>query len=124
MSVVTFQTDGPTERALAELTADGSNVTDAIRQALVDAVRVRRREQVRRESLKAVARALPDKLHGLRFHDLRHTFAALLVAAILPPKAIQDHLGLSDFKITMNVYGHLHAEAAQAVTAALSRAFA
>lgn len=39
------------ERALAELTADGSTVSDAIRQALVDAVRLRRREQMRRESL-------------------------------------------------------------------------
>lgn len=36
---------------MAELTADGSTVSDAIRQALVDAVRLRRREQMRRESL-------------------------------------------------------------------------
>jgi hypothetical protein len=54
MAVVNFRTDGPTERALAELTADGSSVSDAIRQALVDAVRLRRREQMRRESLEAV----------------------------------------------------------------------
>ncbi len=51
MAVVNFRTDGPAERALAELTADGSSVSDAIRQALVDAVRLRRREQMRRESL-------------------------------------------------------------------------
>ena len=53
MAVVNFRTDGPAERALAELTADGSSVSDAIRQALVDAVRLRRREQMRRESLEA-----------------------------------------------------------------------
>lgn len=53
MAVVNFRTDGPSERALAELTADGSSVSDAIRQALVDAVRLRRREQMRRESLEA-----------------------------------------------------------------------
>jgi hypothetical protein len=53
MPVVNFRTDGPAERALAELTADGSSVSDAIRQALVDAVRLRRREQMRRESLEA-----------------------------------------------------------------------
>lgn len=59
---------------------------------------------------------------NLRFHDLRHTCAALLIAANLPPKAIQDHLGHSDFKITMNTYGRLYADAAEAVMAAFSRA--
>ncbi|MGH3458133.1 hypothetical protein [Aeromicrobium sp.] len=51
MAVVNFRTDERAERALAELTADGSTVSEAIRQALVDAVRLRRREQMRRESL-------------------------------------------------------------------------
>lgn len=51
MAVVNFRTDERAERALAELTADGSTVSDAIRQALVDAARLRRREQMRRESL-------------------------------------------------------------------------
>jgi len=50
MTVVNFRTDERSERALAELTADGATVSDAIRQALVDAVRLRRREQMRRES--------------------------------------------------------------------------
>ena len=54
MSVVNFRTDERSERALAELTADGATVSEAIRQALVDAVRFRRREQMRRESLAAV----------------------------------------------------------------------
>lgn len=53
MAVVNFRTDERADRALAELTADGSTVSDAIRQALVDAVRLRRREQMRRESLEA-----------------------------------------------------------------------
>jgi hypothetical protein len=51
MSVVNFRTDERSERALAELMADGSTASDAIRQALVDAVRLRRREQMRAESL-------------------------------------------------------------------------
>jgi hypothetical protein len=50
MSVINFRSDARSERALAELTADGVTVSDAIRQALVDAVRLRRREQMRRES--------------------------------------------------------------------------
>jgi hypothetical protein len=55
MPVVNFRTDERTDRALAELTADGSTVSDAIRQALVDAVRQRRREQMRQESLELAA---------------------------------------------------------------------
>ncbi len=51
MPVVNFRTDPRSDQALAELTADGSTVSEAIRQALVDAVRLRRREQMRRESL-------------------------------------------------------------------------
>jgi hypothetical protein len=51
MPVVNFRTDERSERALAELMADGSSASDAIRQALVDAVRLRRREQMRMESL-------------------------------------------------------------------------
>lgn len=51
MSVINFRSDEPSERALAELTADGATVSNAIRQALVDSVGLRRREQMRRESL-------------------------------------------------------------------------
>jgi hypothetical protein len=50
MSVVNFRTDDRSERALAELMSDGSTASDAIRRALVDAVRLRRREQMRAES--------------------------------------------------------------------------
>lgn len=57
MAVVNFRTDEQSERALAELTADGSSVSVAVRQALVDAVRLRRREQLRRESLEALGDA-------------------------------------------------------------------
>ena len=45
-----FRTDKASERALAELTADGSTVSEAICRALVDAVRLRRRELMRAES--------------------------------------------------------------------------
>ncbi|MDH6235363.1 hypothetical protein [Cryobacterium sp. CG_9.6] len=53
MAVVNFRTDDASDRALAELTADGSTVSVAIRQALVDAVRLRRRERMRAESFEA-----------------------------------------------------------------------
>ena len=50
MTVLNFRTDERSEKALAELMSDGSSASEAIRQALVDAVRLRRREQMRAES--------------------------------------------------------------------------
>lgn len=72
----------------------------------------------------AVRAALPAEKHGLRFHDLRHTCAALLIAANAHPKAIQDHLGHKDIQTTFNVYGHLLPAAQQALAAALDTAYA
>jgi len=43
----------------------------------------------------------------VRFHDLRHTFASLLIATDQHPKYIQSQLGHSSIKITMDTYGHL-----------------
>lgn len=74
MAVVNFRTDARSDRALAELTADGSSVSEAVRQALVDAVRLRRREQMRRESLEAAGDAddLAESRQVLReMDDLR-----------------------------------------------------
>lgn len=51
MAVINVRTDERADLALAELTADGSTVSEAVRQALVDAVRLRRRERMRAESL-------------------------------------------------------------------------
>jgi integrase len=61
----------------------------------------------RRHFKKAVKAALPADKHGLRFHDLRHTCASLLIAAGAHPKAIQERLGHSSIQITMDRYGHL-----------------
>ena len=48
--------------------------------------------------------------HGLRrmrFHDLRHSCASLLLANGVPLKHIQEWLGHSDFTTTANIYTHL-----------------
>ena len=50
MTVLNFRTDERSEKALAELMSDGATASEAIRQALVDALRLRRREQRRAES--------------------------------------------------------------------------
>lgn len=46
-------------------------------------------------------------LAPLRFHDLRHTCAALLISSGAEAKDVQEHLGHSSIVTTMNVYGHL-----------------
>ena len=48
--------------------------------------------------------------HGLRrmrFHDLRHSCASLLLANDVPLKQIQKWLGHSDIGTTANIYSHL-----------------
>lgn len=42
-----------------------------------------------------------------RFHDLRHSHVALLIAAGVPVKAIQERLGHASIVMTMDRYGHL-----------------
>jgi integrase len=44
---------------------------------------------------------------GIRPHDLRHTFASLLIDQGEHPKYIQTQLGHSSINVTMDVYGHL-----------------
>ena len=43
----------------------------------------------------------------IRFHDLRHSCASLLLASGVPMKNIQEWLGHSDFSTTANIYAHL-----------------
>jgi integrase len=46
---------------------------------------------------------LPD----LRFHDLRHTSATLLLAQGVHPKIVQERLGHADISMTLNRYSHV-----------------
>jgi integrase len=59
---------------------------------------------VRRALVPALRRAgLPQ----IRFHDLRHTFASLLIAQGEHPKYISEQLGHASVQITLDRYGHL-----------------
>jgi integrase len=53
----------------------------------------------------AVLRA--ELAQSLRFHDLRHTCAALLIAQGAHPKEIRERLGHSTIQLTFDRYGHL-----------------
>jgi len=62
---------------------------------------------------------LPD----IRFHDLRHTHATLLLALGENPRVVQERLGHSTASLTLQVYSHvlpdLQAEAARKIGEAL-----
>jgi integrase len=46
---------------------------------------------------------LPD----IRFHDLRHTAATLMLQEGVHPKVVQERLGHSDISLTLNTYSHV-----------------
>ncbi len=60
---------------------------------------------------------------GLRFHDLRHTYATLLLAKGVHPKVVQECLGHESISTTMDTYSHvlpsLLREAAEKIDEAL-----
>jgi integrase len=57
-----------------------------------------------REFGKIVKRA---GLENVRFHDLRHTFASLMLQRGVPPKVISECLGHASVAFTMDVYSHI-----------------
>jgi integrase len=73
---------------------DGTNVTHRLHAILVD-----------------------EGLLRLRFHDLRHACASLLLAQGVHPRVVMEQLGHSQISLTLNTYSHvlpsLQAEAAQ-----------
>ncbi|TDF94693.1 site-specific integrase [Paenibacillus piri] len=43
----------------------------------------------------------------IRFHDLRHTAASLLLSSNTNPKIVKEILGHSDVRVTLDVYSHV-----------------
>jgi integrase len=46
-------------------------------------------------------------LRKIRFHDLRHTFASLLLQQGESPVYVKEQMGHSSIAITVDLYGHL-----------------
>ncbi len=46
-------------------------------------------------------------LPNIRFHDLRHNAATLLLSLGVHPKVVQELLGHTQIGITMDVYSHV-----------------
>lgn len=78
------------------------------------------RTNVRRAFAAAIARA---GVPAIRFHDVRHTSATLMLAQGAPVKVVQERLGHSTSKITLDTYAHvipgMDASAAAALGASL-----
>jgi len=60
-------------------------------------------------------------LPRIRFHDLRHTAATLLLEAGLHPRVVAERLGHSTPALVLNVYGHVTERMQEQATAVLDR---
>lgn len=63
------------------------------------------------------------KKHGLphiRFHELRHSCASLLINQGFNLKDVQEWMGHSDIKMTANIYGHLDVQRKQSMAEQLA----
>jgi integrase len=74
----------------------------------------------RRAWLPAVRRSVGEPC---RFHDLRHTHAALLIAEKVHPKVIQGRLGHESIRTTLDTYGHRFPGLDEAAAGALDSAY-
>lgn len=63
------------------------------------------------------------QLPKIRFYDLRHTHASLLIHQGMHPKVIAERLGHSSIKLTMDTYGHLFAGSDKGAADAMDKLF-
>ena len=64
-----------------------------------------------------------NKLRHIRFHDLRHSCASIMLKNGVPMKNIQEWLGHADFGTTANIYSHLDYSAKQSSADTISNVF-
>ena len=74
--------------------------------------------------LEALKRGLKEAgLPSIRFHDLRHSAATLLLSLGVHPKVVQELLGHSQISMTLDIYSHvlptMQKEAMERLTKAL-----
>ncbi len=60
-------------------------------------------------------------LPRIRFHDLRHTAATLLLEAGMHPRVVAERLGHSTPALVLNVYGHVTERMQEQATVVLDR---
>ena len=64
-----------------------------------------------------------NQLRHIRFHDLRHSCASIMLKKGVPMKQIQEWLGHADFGTTANIYSHLDYTAKQNSANTISSVF-
>jgi integrase len=62
-------------------------------------------DNLRRRAFRSLLKA--SGLRRIRFHDLRHTFASLLLQQGESPVYVKEQMGHSSIQITVDLYGHL-----------------
>lgn len=60
----------------------------------------------------------------MRFHDLRHAYATMLIAVGTHPRVVMELLGHSTIRVTMDIYGHVAEDTARTAIDNLSAALA
>ena len=61
-------------------------------------------------------------LPPIRFHDLRHTCATLLLSKDVNPKVVSEMLGHSSISVTLDIYSHLLPDMQEKAAKALEEA--
>ena len=64
-----------------------------------------------------------NNLKHIRFHDLRHSCASIMLSNGVPMKQIQEWLGHADFGTTANIYSHLDYKTKQNSAITISNVF-
>ncbi|GGS05602.1 site-specific integrase [Deinococcus sedimenti] len=79
-------------------------------------------QHVQGRHLDRTYRALTEQagVPRIRFHDLRHTAASLLMRRGVPPKVVADRLGHADASFTLKVYTHVYDDQRAAAALPLS----
>ena len=63
-------------------------------------------------------------LPKIRFHDLRHTAATLMLSRGVHPKVVSEMLGHADISITLRVYAHVTPHMQQVAVNVMDQIFA
>lgn len=75
------------------------------------------------EETAAKTGAAPEVLPSIRFHDLRHTAATLLLLAGENPKVVSERLGHATIAITLDTYSHVLPTMGKEAAAKLDKLF-
>jgi integrase len=84
--------------------AEGQDVRDGLVFCATDGGFLRKSNVLRRSFYAILKRA---DLPRIRFHDLRHTAASLLLMLGENPKVVQERLGHARVEVTLNTYSHV-----------------